>query len=310
MDRFFDRCPPPLKKHLHANNSQLLDLKKKEKLPDIDECSSVLETYRNSQIWIMGEEKFKNCCKIVAFGLDLWPSIGIDMGEFHRKEGINPTLTDSAVEQVGGFLNTFFNALYLTENDKLLTLLKELTAATSAAHRLNFAVSYGFLPVLFRDFLSEKFPDFWKHVNVDHTAVMVPMASPNLRRSPRKHASSSKPVQAASPRPARAKKTMFQHCEVLNDESSGEEDDGIDGVEYVSSQTHAVQAGDSKTPDSNTASIILSQVNIASLTSPCTDHPTENANLLCYDELVMEIPAMLLQSWSMKFYPKQKEVPF
>ena len=131
------------------------------------------------------------------------------MGEFHRKEGINPTLTDSAVEQVGGFLNTFFNALYLTENDKLLTLLKELTAATSAAHRLNFAVSYGFLPVFFRDFLSEKFPDFWKHVNVDNTAVMVPMASPNLRCSPRKHASSSKPVQAASPRPARAKKTCF-----------------------------------------------------------------------------------------------------
>ena len=128
----------------------------------------------------MGEEKFKNCCKIVAFGLELWPSIGIDMGEFHRKEGINPTLTDSAVEQVGGFLNTFFNALYLTENDKLLTVLKELTAATSAAHRLNFAVSYGFLPVFFRDFLSEKFPDFWKHmhVNVDDTAVMVPMASP------------------------------------------------------------------------------------------------------------------------------------
>ena len=103
---------------------------------------------------------------------------------------------------------------------------------------------------------------------------------------------------------------MFQHCEVLNDESSGEEDDGIDGVEYVSSETNAVQAGDSKTPDSNTASIILSQVNIASLTSPCTDPPTENANLLCYDDLVKEIPAMLINSWSMKLYPKQKEVPF
>ena len=103
---------------------------------------------------------------------------------------------------------------------------------------------------------------------------------------------------------------MFQHCEVLNDESSGEEDDGIDGVEFVSSETHAVQAGDSKTPDSNAASIILSQVNVASLTSPCTDHPTENAHMLCYDDLVTEIPAMLIKSWSMKFYPKQKEVPF
>jgi len=153
--------PPSLsQKYQHANNSQLLDLKKKEKLPDIDECSSVLETYRNSKIWIMGEEKFKNCCKIVAFGLDLWPSIGIDMGEFHRKQGINPSLTDIAVEQVGGYLNTFFNALYLTENDKLLTLLKELTAATSAAHRLNFAVSYGFFACIIPGFFVRKVSGF------------------------------------------------------------------------------------------------------------------------------------------------------
>ena len=66
---------------------------------------------------------------------------------------------------------------------------------------------------------------------------------------------------------------MFKHCQVLNDDSSGEEDEGIDGVEFVFAETHAVQAGQTKTPDSNIASIILSQVNIKSLSSPCSDQP-------------------------------------
>ena len=69
-----------------ANNSQLLEQKKKEKLGDIDESSLALETYRNLKIWIMGEEKFRNCCKIVGYRIDLWPSIGIDVAEFNRRK--------------------------------------------------------------------------------------------------------------------------------------------------------------------------------------------------------------------------------
>ena len=131
------------------------------------------------QIWIEGEDKFKNCCKIVAYGMDLWPSIGIDMAEFHTKQSINPTSTKSAVVQVGGYVNTFFSAVYLNNNEQLLTVLKvlEMTAATSSQNRKQFAVSYGFLPV-FSGVLSEKFPDFWNHVMGNNTAIMIVVASP------------------------------------------------------------------------------------------------------------------------------------
>ena len=87
---------------------------------------------------------------------------------------------------------------------------------------------------------------------------------------------------------------MFQHCEVLNDDSSGAEDEGIDGVEFVPSEKDGLPAGPTKTPDSNIPSIILSQVNIASLLSPSTEHPTETTNLVCYDDLGLDILAMLV----------------
>ena len=101
----------------------------------------------------------------------------------------------------------------------------------------------------------------------------------------------------------------LQCPEVLNDDSSGAEDEGIDGVEFVPSEKDGLPDGPTKTPDSNMPSIILSQVNIASLSSASTDHHTETTYLGCYDDLVLDIPAMLVQSGSMKFFPKEKKVP-
>ena len=88
---------------------------------------------------------------------------------------------------------------------------------------------------------------------------------------------------------------MFQHWEVLNDDSGGAEHEVIDGVEFVHSEKNGLPAGLTKTPDSNIPSIIFSQVNIVSLSSVSTDHPNETNNLVCYDDLVLDIPAMLVQ---------------
>ena len=62
--------------------------------------------------------------------MDLWPSIGIHITEFHRKQGINQILINSAVEQVSRYVNTFCSVLYLKDDDELLAMVEEMTAAT------------------------------------------------------------------------------------------------------------------------------------------------------------------------------------
>ena len=78
------------------SNSQLEELKKKEKLPNINEFSAELETYRNSK-----------CSVIVAYGLDFWASAAIDIETFNRKQQPEHVFTDTAVDEVGVFFADF-----------------------------------------------------------------------------------------------------------------------------------------------------------------------------------------------------------
>ena len=90
----------------------------------------------------MGEEKFRTCCKIVAFGLDFWASAAIDIETFNRNQGPTSVLSDTAVGEVGGFLHTFYHTLWMKDVDELMGILKEMTAALSPQNRKEFAVSY------------------------------------------------------------------------------------------------------------------------------------------------------------------------
>ena len=300
MVRHSESNPSPL-----LYNSQLDELKKKEKLPHIHECSAELETYRNSKCWIMGEEKFRTCCKIVAFGLDFWASAAIDIETFNRNQGPTSVLSDTAVGEVGGFLNTFYHTLWMKDVDELMGILKEMTAALSPQNRKEFAVSYQFLPLCFRECLRAKFPAFMNLVLGEQTVDEPPIASPIVRRSPRKHTSSSKAVCSPSPRPVRSKKSVFANCAVAEDDPSDSDEQIPDG--FVPSDN---QFGDSKkTPESNVVPVRLSQVDINMLSSS-SGGGKEKCSLLCYDEALQQIPAFLASSWSMKFFPVETEVPF
>ena len=294
-----DSNSPPL------SNSQLEELKRKEKLPNITEFSAELETYRNSKCWIMGEEKFKTCCKIVAYGLDFWASAAIDIETFNRKQQPEHVLTDTAVGEVGGFLQTFYHTLWMKDIDDLLSMLKEMVAALSQQNRKEFAVSYQFLPISFRECLYSKFPKFMQLVLGEQPVEEV--VSPTLRRSPRKHGSSSKSVCQPSPRPTRSKKNVFAHCEVAEDEASDSDGEVQGGGEFVGSDINNTDSN--RTPLQNVLSVSLSQVDISMLTSTSTvGH--QSSSLLCYADVMEHIPPLLAQSWSMKFFPVEKEVPF
>ena len=106
----------------------------------------------------MGEEKFRTCCKIVAYGLDFWASAAIDIETFNRKQQPEHVLTDTAVGEVGGFLQTFYHTLWMKDLDDLLSMLKEMVAALSLQNRKEFAVSYEFLPISFKEFGSVSTP--------------------------------------------------------------------------------------------------------------------------------------------------------
>ena len=63
----------------------------------------------------------------------------------------------------------------------------------------------------------------------EETVDEPPIASPTVRRSPRKHSSSSKAVSSPSPRPVRSKKTVFANCAVAKDDPSNSEEQIADG---------------------------------------------------------------------------------
>ena len=66
----------------------------------------------------MGEEKIRTCCKIVVFGLDVWAGAAIEIEAYNRKEGPNNVLSETAVAEEGGFLNTFYHSLWMNDTDK------------------------------------------------------------------------------------------------------------------------------------------------------------------------------------------------
>ena len=68
-------------------------------------------------------------------------------------EGPTAIFNDTAVGEVGGFLNTFYHTLWMKDVDELMGILKEMTAALSPQNRKEFAVSYQFLPLCFRECL-------------------------------------------------------------------------------------------------------------------------------------------------------------
>ena len=72
----------------------------------------------------MGEEKFKNCCKIVSMGLDVWASASIDIESFQRKQGKGSISTDSCAADIGGFLNSFYHTLSMKGIEELIEILK------------------------------------------------------------------------------------------------------------------------------------------------------------------------------------------
>ena len=105
-------------------------------------------------------------------------------------------------------MQTFYHTLWMKDIDDLLTMLKEMVAALSQQNRKEFAVSYQFLPIFFRECLYSKFPKFMQLVLGEQPVEEV--VSPTLRRSPRKHGSSSKSVCQASPVQPDQKR-MFLH---------------------------------------------------------------------------------------------------
>ena len=73
----------------------------KEKLSNVDEFSAQLERDINSKVWIMGEDTFKTCCKIVALGLDF--GLVLQWTGFHCKEGQDCSSSDSCVTDTVDF---------------------------------------------------------------------------------------------------------------------------------------------------------------------------------------------------------------
>ena len=180
-----------------------------------------------------------------------------------------------------------------------------MVAALSQQNRKEFAVSYQFLPISFRECLYSKFPKFMQLVLGEQPVEEV--VSPTLRRSPRKHGSSSKSVCQPSPRPTRSKKNVFAHCEVAEDEASDSDGEVQGGGEFVGSDINNTDSN--RTPLHNVLSVSLSQVDITMLTSTSTG-AIEYSYLLCYADLIEQIPPLVVQSWSMKFFPQEKQVPF
>ena len=285
--------------------SQLQELIKKEKLGNVDEFSADLEKYRNSKAWIMGEDKFKTCCRIVSLGLDVWASACVDFVLFEQKQVEGSTSsTNTSMAELGGFLNTFYHALSLKGGDELMDIVKQLTAAVSPVNRKEFAVSYCFLPACFEEYFRSKLPRFWAFVSGETIEEDGQLASPTVRRSPRKHSSSAKP--AHSPRPGRAKKPVFAYCEVAEDEASDLEDEMKDGGEFEGTLNQCIDQ-QSSTPN-NTLAASFSQVDLHTLSSASIGN--EGSNLKRYDDIVMDLPPVLAHSWSMKFFPHEKQVPF
>ena len=171
-----------------------------------------------------------------------------------------------------------------------MCILKDMIAALSLQNRKEFVVSYEFLPICFRECLNSKFPAFMKIVLGEQTAVEV--VSPSLRRSPRKHGSSSKSVCQPSPRPIRAKKNVFANCEVAEDEASDSEPEVEGGAEFVGSDNDEIDSN--ITPMQKVVSVSLSQVDITMLTSTSTG-AMESSSLLCYADLMYQIPPLVLK---------------
>ena len=129
------------------------------------------------------------------------------------------------------------------------------------------------------------FPVFMNVVFGEETVHEPPLASPTLRRSPRKHSSSSKSVSSHSQRPVRTKKNVFANCAVAEDEPSDSEEQIPDGAE-VNFLPSDKECMDSKTtPDSNVVSFRLSQVDIKLLSSS-SGGGQESCSLVCYDEVL------------------------
>ena len=99
--------------------------------------------------------------------------------------------------------------------EELVGILKEMTTALSLQNRKEFAVSYQFLPLCFRECFKSKFPVFLNVVFGEETVDEPSLASPTLRHSPRKHSSSSKSIPPHSPRPVRAPcREVLKKCSV------------------------------------------------------------------------------------------------
>ena len=254
----------------------------------------------------MGEKKFKNCCKIVSMGLDVWASASIDIESFQRNQGKGSISTDSLAADIGGFLNTFYHTLSMKGIDELIEILKEFTAATSAQNREQFAVNYMYLPLCFREHFTDKFPSFWRYVSGQPNEEEAQLVSPTVRRSPRKHSKSLKSAHSPSPRPKRANKSAFSHCEVAEDDPSDNEAEVEDGGDFEGTDKEGISSK-TTTPNKMVA-VSLSQVDLQSLSS--TSIGIEPSSLKCYEDTIMEIPPVLAQSWSMKFFPQERQVPF
>ena len=127
-----------------------------------------------------------------------------------------------------------------------------------------------------------------------------------MRRSPRKHSKSLKSAHSPSPRPRRANKSGFSHCEVAEDEPSDIEAEVEDGGDFEGTDKEGISSK-TTTPNKMVA-VSLSQVDLQNLSS--TSMGIEASNLKCYEDIIMEIPPVLAQSWSMKFFPQERKVPF
>ena len=103
------------------------------------------------------------------------------------------------------------------------------------------------------------------------------------------------------------KKSVFANCEVAEDEASDSEPEVEGGGEFVGSDNGNIDSN--TTPMQNVSSVSLSQVDITMLASTSTGC-IESSSLLCYADLIEQIPPLVVQSWSMKFFPQEKQLPF
>ena len=110
--------------------------------------------------------------------------------------------------------------------------------------------------------------------------------------------------QCASLHPAQPdQKRMFLHTVKSLKMRPGEVEGG---GEFVGSDINNTDSN--RTPLQNVLSVSLSQVDITMLTSTST--VGHESSLLCYADIMEHIPPLLAQSWSMKFFSVEKEVPF